>query len=114
MTMDWRIKAFAMAILSRAPFGERLHRECQRLFGTNRLEPAEGVSRALEIVELASGNGLSIQNSTCLEIGTGWRPYLPLILQLLGAKCTITFDIHPWATTTYVQETLAGIEENLS
>jgi SAM-dependent methyltransferase len=108
--MNWRLKAACLTTLSSVPFGKRLYHAAQRALGTNRLPGKEGVARSLEIVELAATCGIAIEGATCVEVGTGWRPYLPCVLQLLGAKRTYTLDIHPWLTQPYLEETLRAIE----
>lgn len=83
----------------------------QSLCGTNRLPPQEGLARALEIVQMAQNAGLSIEDARCVEIGTGWRPYVPILLQLIGAEKTTSFDINPWLTFEFAHETLLALGE---
>ncbi len=103
--MHWKWKAHLLALVSRMPKGEQVYHLGQRLLGTNRLHAAESVKRAMELVALIREGGGRIAGSTCLEIGTGWRPFLPFILHLLGAERVTTWDVHPWLTRRYAQET---------
>lgn len=103
--MNWKLKAQAMAILSRIPGGRSIYHRLQRLLGTNRLAADEGVRRALEVTDLLARAGGSARDATILEVGTGWRPFLPLTLFLAGAKRIITMDVNPWLTWSYALET---------
>jgi SAM-dependent methyltransferase len=49
-----------------------------------------------------------------LEIGTGWRPFLPFIMSLGGGKRIYTFDVNPWLTLDYAVETYLSLEPHLS
>jgi hypothetical protein len=108
--MHWKWKAHLLALVSRMPKGEQVYHLGQRLLGTNRLHAAESVQRAMASVALIREGGGHIAGSTCLEIGTGWRPFLPFILSLLGAERVTTWDVHPWLTRRYAQETSQALE----
>ena len=111
--MKWIIKASASAALSRIPGGRTVYHKLQRACGTNRLDVEESLKRSVEIVDLIRGAGGQIENAVCVEIGTGWRPFLPIILRLAGAKRILTFDINPWLDAGYVKETIAAIGSHL-
>lgn len=111
--MNWKIKAHIMAVLSRAPTGERVYHTLQRVLGTNRLNVQEGLARCVDIVNLAREAGCDLQHARVVEIGTGWRPFLPFVLSLLGAKRIITLDIHPWLTSRYAWETYHACRSQL-
>src|SRR5437660_1262474 len=103
--MNWKVKAHAMALLSRAPGGKRLYHLLQRCLGSNALNTPEATRRAVEIVRLMAEAGKRPHGATFVEIGTGWRPFVPFILYLAGAERVITFDINPWLTGAYAFET---------
>ena len=111
--MHWKTKAHLLAVLSRMPLGERVYRRMQRIAGTNRLNVSESLARCVEVVNLAHEAGYDSAGGTIVEIGTGWRPFLPLIFSLLGAKRIITFDIHPWMTGRYLKETCQALEARI-
>src|SRR5262245_39528447 len=108
--MYWKTKAHLLAVLSRMPLGERIYRRLQRVVGTNRLNVSESLARCVEVVNLAKEAGYGPLGGTIVEIGTGWRPFLPVILSLLGADRIITFDIHPWLTGSYLRETCQAVD----
>lgn len=111
--MNWKLKAHAMAVLSRIPGGRTIYHFLQRLLKTNRLDPEEGVQRSLEVIDLLNRAGGSPRGALVLEIGTGWRPFLPLTLFLAEARRIITMDVNPWLTESYARETYRGMEAHL-
>jgi len=111
--MHWRIKAHILAVLSRIPAGSALYHALQRAAGTNRLSPCEGVGRALELVEMTREAGGRIDGSVVLEVGTGWRPFVPMVFHLLGAERIVSLDINPWLNHAYALETARVLEGQL-
>jgi hypothetical protein len=112
--MNWKLKAHGMAVLSRLPAGRWLYHSLQSALRTNRLAPEEGVLRAVEVCQLIAQAGQSIEGATVLEIGTGWRPFVPFLLSLVGAKRVITFDVNPWLNLAYATETYRVMEPHLA
>jgi len=111
--MSWKLKAHTLAILSRLPGGRHLYHRLQQVAGTNRLQLQRDLDRAYELVDLVHQCGETIENQTCLEIGTGWRPLVPFVLILGGAKQVITIDVNPWLTSAYAQETWRALHDRL-
>ena len=68
----------------------------QRLLRTDRVAPGEYIDRAIEIIDMIREGGGDPDGSTFLEIGTGWKPYLPFVLSLAGARRVITLDVNRW------------------
>jgi SAM-dependent methyltransferase len=111
--MNWKLKAHALAVLSRLPWGTRIYQALQAQLGTNKLNVDESISRALEVVELIREAGADPFKGVYLEIGTGWRPFLPFILHLIGADRIITLDVNRWLNEAYAWETFRALEERL-
>ncbi len=111
--MSWKLKAHCLAILSRVPGGRSLYHHLQQWAGTNRLQLQRDLDRAFELVDLILQSGQTIENRTCLEVGTGWRPIVPYVLVLGGAKQVITVDVNPWLTSSYARETWLALEDRL-
>jgi len=111
--MNWKLKAHSMALLSRIPGGKWIYHKMQACLGTNRLPADEGVARAAEIVELIHEAGRSPLDAVFVEIGTGWRPFLPFLLHLVGAKRIISFDINRWLSRAYAFETHLALAHHL-
>jgi SAM-dependent methyltransferase len=111
--MNWKLKAHAMAILSRLPKGTALHHGLQRLAGTNPLEADELVRRSLDVLDLVSQAGSDPTRGVYVEIGTGWRPFLPFVLYLVGVDRVITLDANPWLDERYARETYRALAQAL-
>ncbi|MDA1018467.1 MAG: methyltransferase domain-containing protein [Planctomycetota bacterium] len=111
--MNWKTKAHILAILSRLPGGRSLYHKLQSALGTNRLNVDEGVARAMELVELIYEGGRQLRGSAVVEVGTGWRPFVPFIFHLLGADSIRTLDINPWLNRDYAFETFHALEDQL-
>jgi SAM-dependent methyltransferase len=110
--MNWKLKAHTLAILSRLPAGWRIYHSLQAWLA-NQVNAGESISRALEVVELIRDAGNDPFQGVYVEIGTGWRPFLPFMLYLLGADRVITFDVNPWLNEAYVLETHRALGEQL-
>ena len=50
--------------------------------------------------------GMSLENSRCLEIGSGWVLTHPLVCYLLGARCVTATDILPLARPEYLRNAI--------
>ncbi|HWL06828.1 MAG TPA: methyltransferase domain-containing protein [Planctomicrobium sp.] len=111
--MSWKLKAHTLAVLSRIPAGRFLYHRLQQVAGTNRLQLQRDLDRAFELVDLIHQCGQSVEQRTCLEIGTGWRPLVPFVLTLGGAARVITVDVNPWLTSGYARETWLALEDRL-
>ncbi|WP_437187413.1 class I SAM-dependent methyltransferase [Planctomicrobium sp. SH668] len=108
--MSWKLKAHSLAVLSRVPAGRQIYHLLQKLAGTNRVNSQRDMNRAFELVDLAWEAGETIENSTCVEIGTGWHPFVPFVLALGGAKQVVTIDVNPWLTEQNARETWRSLE----
>lgn len=112
--MHWKYKAHALALLSRVPGGRSLYHLLQRFGGTNRIHLDRDLGRAYELVDLIDQAGETIAGREVFEIGTGWRPFVPFVMALAGAKKVTTVDINPWLTKKYAVETWRALEDRLS
>lgn len=111
--MNWKIKAHLLAVTSRLPGGKDAYHLAQRLAGTNRLQAEESLRRCFEVVDLIRAGGQDVSGAKVVEIGTGWRPFLPMVLRLAGAERIVTFDVNPWLTHRYAIETCDAIAARL-
>ncbi len=111
--MNWKVKAHLLALLSRIPAGRQVYHSLQRIAGTNRLQLDRDLNRAFELIDLSLETGQSLEGTEILEIGTGWRPLVPYVFALAGAKSVRTLDVNPWLTKSYALETWAAIEDRL-
>jgi len=111
--MNWKLKAHVLATLSRMPGGRSLYHTLQSLAGTNRLQTRRDLDRAFELIDLIQQTGRSVDTGTVLEVGTGWRPFVPMVFALAGAKSVVTVDVNPWLTLNYAKETWAALRDHL-
>jgi len=111
--MSWKAKAHALALLSRLPGGRQMYHALQRMAGTNRLQLRRDLDRAYELITLTHQARGRIDGASCLEIGTGWRPLIPFVLALAGARQVITIDVNPWLTLDYALETWRALKDQL-
>jgi SAM-dependent methyltransferase len=103
--MNWRRKARVLSVLGAIPFGSVFYHAGQRWLGTNRLDAGESVRRALDLVAMLREASRDPAGCDYLEIGTGWRPFVPVVLYLAGARRGITVDVNRWMTAAYARET---------
>ena len=108
--MHWKYKAHLLACLSRLPGGRGAYHWLQRFAGTNRLQLQRDLQRAFELVDLVFAARGAVADARVVEIGTGWRPLVPYVLALSGARQVITLDINPWLTAQYARETWQALE----
>ncbi len=111
--MSWKLKAHALAVLSRVPAGRAVYHHLQKLAGTNRLHVRRDLDRGLELADLVHQAGEKIEGTVCVEVGTGWRPFVPFLFALGGARRVLTIDVNPWLTWDYARETWQALEPHL-
>lgn len=108
--MNWKLKAHTLAVLSRMPGGRKAYHRLQQWAGTSRVEAEFEVRKATELHDLIVEAGGQLAGSHVLEIGTGWKPFVPVIFALCGAKCVTTLDVNPWLSLDYARRTLISLE----
>jgi SAM-dependent methyltransferase len=111
--MNWKNKAHILAVLSRVPFGRQIYHKMQRSVRTNQLDAKLEIRKASEIIQLMKEAKRTPRNANILEIGTGWRPFVPMMLSLLNAKSILTIDVNPWLDEEYAFETFECIGSHL-
>jgi hypothetical protein len=103
--MKWKLKSLLLASLSRVPGGRRAYHRIQKFAGTNVLRYEESLARCLELIELVKFGGVDVEGMRCVEIGTGWRPFVAMFMRLAGAERILTLDVNPWLDHKYILET---------
>jgi len=112
--VTWKLKAHTLAVLSRVPGGHRLYHALQAHASARKQDGDEYLGRALEVLQMLQENGANLRGAKYLEIGTGWRPFLPFLLSLAGAADITTFDVNRWLNGAYAFRTLREIAERLA
>jgi SAM-dependent methyltransferase len=110
---NWRLKAVLMALASRVPGGVLAYRFVQDR-QAQRLNDADGLlARSLDLLALYDDGGGEIRGKDCLEIGTGWCPWLPLLLKVKGARRVVTLDLNPWLSIRTAYGTTRALAERI-
>lgn len=94
--MNWRLKARLLARLERLPSGHCAYSAVQDLKASSGHDADEMPGRSLDLLALHAGAGGRLPPGVCVEVGTGWWPWLPLLLRLSGAQQILTIDLNPW------------------
>lgn len=114
--MDWRIKAVVQGTLARVPFGNAINDSLQLRIGGLRnldLEVAGKVSDWISMVKLLSDSGVSMRDSSMMELGTGWFPAFPVCFWLAGARNCITYDLLRHLKADLIRHCVQSLERHL-
>ena len=117
--MNWRIKSLIQRAVAKLPV--RLSNACylqlQRACGNLQSETESRIVLAFRIASAAKGR---LPGATLLEVGTGKRLNVPIILWLLGAKKIISVDLNRYlqadlvaADIDYYRDRRQWLEDNL-
>ena len=110
---NWRLKAVLMALASRVPGGVFAYRFVQDRQAQH-MNDADGLlARSVDLLALYSDGGGEIRGKDCLEIGTGWCPWLPLLLKVKGARRVVTLDLNPWLSIRTASGTTRALAERI-
>jgi len=93
----WRVKAFAQRTAARlpSPLAHACYYALQRATGSFRHHQLGAYLRAAEALDRhVRGQGGEITGADVVEVGTGRRLTLPVLLWLLGARRVVTVDLH--------------------
>jgi len=115
--MKWTHKARIQSTIARLPFSESLYYFVQRRFGTLHprvMNPLIQIEGAIKIIQACRSVGREIFGSRILEIGTGRRLEVPIVLWLMGASEIVTVDLNKYLKPTLVWEAIAYIRNNVS
>ncbi len=105
--MHWKIKALAQAVLSVAPFGERIYLVLQERFGGLRSFSLWTRHEALmRLLSEIRGHYTDLSQLCVVEIGTGWIPIVPLGFSLVGMEKIHTYDIRRLISPSLIQPIL--------
>jgi SAM-dependent methyltransferase len=96
--VNWKLKANLFLLLEHVPAGPAAYSAVQNLRAARGHGADEMLGRAVDLLALFREAGGHLPGSHCVEIGTGWCPWVPLLLRLGGAQRVLTIDINPWLT----------------
>lgn len=94
--MRWRMKAKVLALASRIGIGRALYQRVQDLKAARMADADTMLERALDLVSLYRSAAGAPAGRDFVEVGTGWCPWVPLLLRVAGARRIVTIDVNPW------------------
>jgi hypothetical protein len=103
--MNWKLKARIQTLIARLPEaeGQACYYWVQRASGSfRRPEGGSFASLALTLRRHIERQHGTVGGATFLEVGTGRRLTLPVLLWLLGAERIITVDLHRYLRQSVV------------
>jgi SAM-dependent methyltransferase len=106
----WQVKFAKNAAFGLLPFSERLRALKRRVSPYPTDVPGWTLEEGLLQVEMLRAAGLDLRGKTLLEVGTGWRPIIPLLFSLAGCGRVITVDVQRLMDLP----TFAGTARNLA
>ncbi len=113
--MNWRQKSDIQNVIAKLPLGisYAAYYFVQRNWGGLRnINPINGLTAGIKVVQYIRQQGHLLEAKTFLEIGTGRRLNLPIVLWLCGASKIITVDLNPYLKSELVFEDIAYIRNN--
>jgi len=112
--LNWRVKGLIQLLLSKIPFGVNINHKLQFLRGayTEKGLLKSALIQSDQIREF--DHRQSIENSTVLEIGTGWSLIGVILFHLKGAKKIFGVDLHPHANHKVAHILLRGLLSDIN
>jgi len=107
--MRWQIKWAKNAVFGILPFQGSLRRLARRLRPYPTDVPPWTLEEGLRLVEMLREAGASLREAQVVEVGSGWRPIIPLLFVLAGAARVVMVDTQRLMDAA----TFAGTVENL-
>lgn len=107
--MHWKMKSLLQSVVAKLPsrLSYSLYYKMQRRFGGLRnVNPGNTLRAAQEISGAIRQNGRELSEGIFLEVGTGRRLNLPILMWLMGAKRVFTVDLHPYLKEELVAKDL--------
>jgi SAM-dependent methyltransferase len=108
--MWWQIKWARNAFFGVLPFTDALRRIKRRLRPYPTDIPEWTLEEGVRLLGMLREAGCTIRGASILEIGSGWRPIIPLLFSLAGARRVVMVD-----TQRLLDEgTFSGVVSNLA
>ncbi|HTK76174.1 MAG TPA: methyltransferase domain-containing protein [Gemmataceae bacterium] len=90
--MWWQLKWAKNAAFGLLPFAGAVRRSKRRLRPYPTDVPPFTLEEGFRLLELLREAGFEVRGATVIEIGTGWRPIIPLLFSLSGAARLVSVD----------------------
>jgi SAM-dependent methyltransferase len=94
--MRWQIRLAKNTLIGLLPLSmqERIARIGRHVIQDSCGEMDWTLEQGLRQVEMLRSSGFDIQGKDTLELGSGWRPVIPLIFYVAGCKRIMLVDLH--------------------
>ena len=99
-----------MKTMAWLPMGETLYKVGQKRFGRLTGDPMRRLPVQIEMAQRISAMGSTVVGKTCLEVGAGHVPLVPIGFYLSGADRIVTVDLHrriDWGMTKHALKWIA-------
>ncbi len=113
--MHWKVKAAMQNAIAHLPpsLSYPTYYRMQRLIGGLRtVDPEDRLAAGVQTWRRIVEQGRDPIDRVFFEVGTGTTPIVPLAYWLMGAKRTVTVDVHPYLKGELVRESLEHMFAN--
>lgn len=107
--MYWQLRFLRNSLLAAMPGYQRIRLVKRRFVPYDGAVDPWTVEQGLRIVEMLRKSGTRIEGATALELGSGWRPVIPLILRAAGARRVYMVDAERLMDERLLSDTAAHL-----
>jgi len=110
LNMKWKQKSLLQNLIAKLPskLSYAAYYFFKRNFGSSYdATPISHLTEGIKLARYIIQQGRLIDDKTFLEIGTGYRLNIPIVLWLLGASRIITVDLNPYLRAELVHEDIS-------
>lgn len=90
----WVAKALFQTFISRLPFAQEINHGFQLTFGALRNPRHYSIDNTLKMINRLGELGISVKDSTVVEVGTGWSLASALTCSVYAPAKVVTYDIY--------------------
>jgi SAM-dependent methyltransferase len=109
----WKIKVLIQFILSKLPMGEKINYLLQKINKSHSLQKTQERVIRLSKDFKTINDHIRLEDSTVVEIGTGWDAINPILLYFMGVKRCHTYDHLPHVRFELVKVVIDAVKNNL-
>lgn len=107
--MYWQLRFLRNSLLAAMPGYQRIRLVKRRFIPYDGAVDPWTVEQGLRIVEMLRKSGTRIEGATALELGSGWRPVIPMILRAAGARRVYMVDAERLMDERLLNDTAAHL-----
>ncbi len=109
--MYWQLRFLRNSLLAATPGYQRIRLAKRKFIPYDGAVDPWTVEQGLRIVEMLRTSGTRIEGATALELGSGWRPVIPLILRAAGARRVYMVDAEQLLDERLLSDTARHLRE---